>query len=198
MKGRIWSLYGVLPVLAAVCAVAAVCMWCSRSGGVSVDIGFDNRIELTSQEIRRIEQIGEWELLSIRSEVVVDTLRKGFFSDDRLVAIYTGTPRIGVDLKRVEEEWVHTDGDTVNLLLPSVRLLDERFVDEARTKVFYESGTWSNQARKEMYERARRKMLEQCVTQERLLQAEENARKQFTVMFQTLGFRVVNIKFVKK
>lgn len=49
----------------------------NRKGGISVEVGFDDRIELTSQEIRRIEQIGQWEFLSVQSEVVADTLRKG-------------------------------------------------------------------------------------------------------------------------
>ena len=33
----------------------------NRKGGISVEAGFDDRIELTSQEIRRIEQIGQWD-----------------------------------------------------------------------------------------------------------------------------------------
>ena len=70
-----------------------------------MEVGFDDRIELTSQEIRRIEQIGQWEFLSVQSEVVADTLRKGFFTDDRLVAVYTGVPRIGIDMNRVTGEW---------------------------------------------------------------------------------------------
>ena len=37
----------------------------NRKGGISVEVGFDDRIKLTSQEIRRIEQIGQWEFLSV-------------------------------------------------------------------------------------------------------------------------------------
>ena len=81
----------------------------NRKGGISVEAGFDDRIELTSQEIRRIEQIGQWEFLSVQSEVVADTLRKGFFTDDRLVAVYTGVPRIGIDMNRVAGEWARRD-----------------------------------------------------------------------------------------
>lgn len=186
------------PVVLILCAVAVVLVWCSRAGGTYVEVGFDNRIELTSQEIRRIEQIGEWEFLSVRSEVVVDTMQRGFFSDDRLVAIYTGTPRLGIDMGKVGEGWAEAAGDTVRLQLPPVQLLDGRFIDEARTKVFYESGTWSNQARKEMYEKARHKILAKCVTPDNLMQAEENARRQFTAMFRALGFHTIDIKFVKK
>ena len=122
----------------------------NRKGGISVEAGFDDRIELTSQEIRRIEQIGQWEFLSVQSEVVADTLRKGFFTDDRLVAVYTGVPRIGIDMNRVTGEWAQAHGDTVTLRLPAVHLLDKNFIDEARTKVFYESGKWPNGARRDV------------------------------------------------
>ena len=118
----------------------------NRKGGISVEVGFDDRIKLTSQEIRRIEQIGQWEFLSVQSEVVADTLRKGFFTDDRLVAVYTGVPRIGIDMNRVTGEWAQAHGDTVTLRLPAVHLLDKNFIDEARTKVFYESGKWTAHA----------------------------------------------------
>lgn len=186
------------PVLLATVAVAAVLWWCGRHGGTYVEAGFDNRIELTSQEIRRIEDIGEWEFLSIRMEVVVDTLREGILSDDRLVAVYTGTPRLGIDMHEAGEGWVWAAGDTVRLQLPPVHLLDNRFVDEARIRFFYESGTWSNRARKEMYARAHRKMLSRCMTPDNLKQAEENARRQFTALFRALGFQTIDIKFVKK
>lgn len=194
-KIGIFGLGGIVAVAGVVLAVTA---WCGGSGGTYVKAGFDNRIELTSQEVRHIEEIGEWEFIAVRCEVVVDTLRKGFFSDDRLVAIYTGTPRLGIDLGRVERDWVMVAGDTVTLSLPPVGLLDEHFVDEARTRVFYESGTWTGGARKEMYVRACRKMREQCMTKENLYQAEENARKQFAAMFRALGFQTIVIKFVKK
>lgn len=186
------------PVLLALAAVVAVLWWCGGRGGTHVEIGFDNRIELTSQEIRRIEDIGEWEFLSIRSEVVVDTLREGFLSDDRLVAVYTGTLRLGIDLHEAGEGWAQADADTVHVQLPAVRLLDNRFIDEARTRFFHESGTWSNQARKEMYGRARGKMLALGVTTDNLRQAEENARRQFTAMFRALGFHTVNVEFAKR
>ena len=64
-------------VLVLVLAVWAVLAW-RRGGGVDVQVGFDPRIELTAQEISRIERIGQWEFLSVQSEVVADTLRKGF------------------------------------------------------------------------------------------------------------------------
>ncbi|MCD8317543.1 MAG: DUF4230 domain-containing protein [Paraprevotella sp.] len=182
--------------LIAVAVIVLIVMW-KRKGGVPVEAGFDSRIELTGQEIRRIEQIGQWEFLSVQAEVVADTVRSGIFSDDRLVAVYTGVPRIGIDMKMVEPDWVSTRGDTVALRLPAVHLLDKAFIDEARTRIFNESGKWSNGARRELYGKAYRKMLRQCLTASNLKRAEDNARRQFDAMFKAMGFRVVEIAFVK-
>lgn len=182
--------------VAAVVLAGLVVVW-NRRGGVSMEVGFDPRIELTAQEIRRIEQIGQWEFLSVQSEVVADTLREGFFTDDRLVAVYTGVPRIGIDMNRVEGEWVRAHGDTVSLCLPAVHLLDKDFIDEARTVVFYESGKWPNSARRDLYDQAYRKMLRQCLTPSNMQRAENHARNQFTAMFRALGFHTVEIRFVE-
>ncbi len=186
-----------LAVAAALAASVALLTKWNREGGMSVEAGFDDRIELTSQEIRRIEQIGQWEFLSVQSEVVEDTLRKGFFTDDRLVAVYTGVPRIGIDMDRVAGGWVRAHGDTVTLRLPAVHLLDKDFIDEARTKVFYESGKWENGARRDLYDRAYGKMLRQCLTPSNMRRAETNARNQFTALFRALGFHTVEIRFTR-
>lgn len=186
--------YGML-ALAGVAVLIAGAVWWNRNGGVEIGGGFDNRIELTPQEIRRIEEIGEWEFLSVQTETVADTLRKGFFTDDRLVVIYTGTLRLGIDMQHVKDNWTRVHGDTVTLHLPVVRLLDKHFIDEARTKVFYESGAWTNQARRELYYKAYNSMVRKCLTRENLRQAEGNARQQFATMFHALGFNTVEITF---
>ena len=74
---------------------------------------------------------------------MVDTIRKGFFSDDKLARIYYGTLRIGIDTRQLKEGWLKTEGDSILVTLPDVQLLDRHFIDEARTKSFYERGRWS-------------------------------------------------------
>ena len=59
----------------------------NRKGGISVEVGFDDRIKLTYQEIRRIDQIGQWALLSFHSHNVDDALIKVIFPYTRLVDI---------------------------------------------------------------------------------------------------------------
>ena len=83
--------------------------------------------------IRSIEQIGEWSFLEIDDEEMVDTLRRGVFSKSELVRIYYGTLRIGFNLKETREGWLAMSGDTLVAKLPPVKLLDDNFIDEART-----------------------------------------------------------------
>jgi uncharacterized SAM-binding protein YcdF (DUF218 family) len=99
-------------------------------------IGANQQIDITPQQIQSIKEIGEWEFLSISDEEMVDTIRHGIFSDDHLVRIYYGTMRLGVNLKQVEPGWIVTRGDTIEITLPQISLLDHDFIDEARTKSF--------------------------------------------------------------
>ena len=102
--------------------------------------GSDDRIDVTPTQIMSIKAIGEWEFLSVNAEELVDTVRKGFFTDDELARIYYGTLRLGIDMGKLESDWIEASGDSVMLLLPKVGLLDAAFIDEARTKSFFESG----------------------------------------------------------
>ena len=57
-----------------------------------------SEVIMTPSQIESIRRIGQWEFMSINDEELVDTIRKGFFSDDHLVRIYYGTLRLGIDL----------------------------------------------------------------------------------------------------
>ena len=163
---------------------------------LSVQLVSSNAIDLTPTQIRSIERIGRWEFLAISDEELVDTLRnRTFQKDDRLVRIYHGTLRLGVDLARCEEGWVQTLGDTVRLTLPPIQLLSDNFIDEARTRSFYERGTWDARAKEQMYQKAARQMKQRCLSHAKIQQAQDNARTQFTSLFRTFGFAHVNIQF---
>jgi hypothetical protein len=154
-----------------------------------------DRIELTPVQIQSIRDIGQWEFLSVTDEELVDTVRKGLFRDDHLVRIYYGTMRLGIDLAKVSEGWITTSGDSVVLTLPPVGLLDERFIDEARTQSFHESGRWSAHDREALYQKARRQMLAHGLTPQNLRSAEDNADAQFRRLLRSMGFEQVIIRF---
>ncbi len=160
-----------------------------------VEITADQRIDITPEQIQSIKAIGEWEFLSISDEEMVDTIRKGIFSDDHLVRIYYGTMRLGINLKQVKSGWISTNGDTLNIMLPQIALLDKDFIDEARTKSFFESGSWSPKDREAMMRRAYQRMLQRGLTPQNLEAARVNGDAQVRQVMQGMGFKHVKIQY---
>jgi hypothetical protein len=148
---------------------------------------------MTPSQIEDIRRIGQWEFMALNDEELVDTIRKGFFSDDHLVRIYYGTVRLGINMHQVEPGWIVATGDSITVTLPQPGLLDKDFIDEARTKSFYQSGKWSHQDRDKLYQKAYRQMLGHSLTKENLRIARENGETQFRRMMKTMGFDHVSI-----
>ena len=163
--------------------------------GDHITIGTDNRIELTPTQIQSMKAIGEWEFLSVSAEEMVDTVRKGIFRDDELVRIYYGTLRLGLNMHRLQQGWIKTEGDSVAMTLPKIGLLDKDFIDEARTKPFFESGKWKPEDRDALYRKAYTQMMNHCLTQENLQAAEHNAEEQLRNMMRSMGISNVRITF---
>ena len=106
--------------------------------GDYIDFGPSSAIDVTPTQIQSMNAIGEWEFLSVSAEELVDTVRKGFFSNDELVRIYYGTLRLGVNMHQVEPGWITTSGDSITMNIegniftssPSTRFLSgERTVE---------------------------------------------------------------------
>lgn len=165
--------------------------------GDHITIGTDNRIELTPTQIQSMKAIGEWEFLSVSAEEMVDTVRKGIFRDDELVRIYYGTLRLGLNMHRLQQGWIKAEGDSVAMTLPKIGLLDKDFIDEARTKPFFESGKWKPEDRDALYRKAYTQMMNHCLTQENLQAAEHNAEEQLRNMMRSMGISNVRITFEK-
>jgi hypothetical protein len=179
------------------CVVALAALWWIVSGISQSEVTLDvnQEIDLTPEQITSIEAIGEWEFLAIANEELVDTTRKGFFKDDHLVRIYYGTVRLGINMKNVEPGWIQTGGDSIVVTLPQPSLLDKNFIDEARTKSFFETGKWSHQDRDKLYQKAYRQMLTHCLTPANLRSARENGEALFTKMMKSIGYERVSIRW---
>lgn len=186
-----------LILLGAVLVIAGAFWLRSCTKGDYIEIGADNAIDASPTQIQSIKDIGEWEFLSVSLEELADTVRKGFFSDDELARIYYGTLRIGINMHQVEPGWLTAEGDSVSLSLPPVALLDRDFIDEARTKPFFETGTWKPEDREALYRLAHKNMLAHGLTKENLATAEDNAREQITSLMKTMGYKKVTIIFKK-
>lgn len=167
----------IFMALIAVAIAVLMMVRCTRESDApfGIDFGINKGIEVTPNVLTEVKKIGQWEFLSISDEEMVDTVRKGFFTDDELIRIYYGTLRLGIDFSQCEGEWIRTDGDSIILDLPPVKLLDDDFLDETRTQPFIESGKWSNADRQQMTERAKAIMRERCLTPENLELAQKTA-----------------------
>ena len=187
-----------ITIAAAVIVVVILAIWLYHSlSDARLEMGADDSIGLTPTQIESIKAVGEWEFLSVSTEELVDTTRKRLFSDDQLVRIYYGTLRLGVNMNQVEPGWIQQRNDTLFLTLPKVGLLDHDFIDEARTKSFFESGTWKAADREALYKRAYKKMITHCLTPANLSTAEENARESFRKLLRSMGYPKADIEFEK-
>lgn len=191
---RYWWL---LAIAAIAVAVAVVVKSVENNPPVQVAVVRNTRIDVTPEEIRSVRQIGQWEFLSVSTEEMVEWHRKHFMGDDHLTRIYSGTLRLGIDMQQASDDWFASLPDsTCRLRLPAITLLDTLFIDEARTRSFYEKGSIPPEAREQLYRQARQAMLRRLLTPANLQAAEENARSQFTHIFAAMGFKKIDITFI--
>ena len=165
------------------------------TNGTSLNIKQNKQIDLTPTLIKSIEEIGEWEFLQLTDEELIDTVKHGFFGDSELARIYYCTLRLGINLHQAPPGWIVQDKDTLRLSLPPIQLLDQDFIDEARTKAFFESGKWTEADRKQLYERAYSRMKQRSLTPANIAIAQANARQQIENMMKSMGFKNVKTGF---
>lgn len=183
----------IITLLVLVALIGGFAYWLNKDNTVSVNE--EAQTTLSPTQIQSVEAIGEWEFLSVSDEELVDTVRHGFFGDDELVRIYYGTLRLGINLKDAKEDWLQADHDTIVCTLPPIKLLDNNFIDEAKTRSFFESGKWTGNDRQDMYNRAYAAMKRRCLSPSNLSTARSNAQSQFFNMFKTMGYANVKVRF---
>ena len=177
------ALWGVIVIAAIIIGVK----FCKSTNRTEVQISVDEKIDITPTIITSMKEIGEWEFLSVEDEELIDSVKKSFFRDDRLVRIYYGKLSLGINMHKAGPKWAEQRGDSIILQLPKVELLDNDFIDEARTRAFIEAGNWSDADRNDMYKRAYNLMLKRCMTRENIETAKTNAQAQLAKMMRTLG-----------
>ena len=180
--------YGIILLTILALILAGTIYWLNKDNTVGVTT--EEQTTLSPTQVESIEAIGEWEFLAISNEELVDTVRHGFFGDDQLVRIYYGTLRLGINMKDVKEGWIQANAgkDSIVCTLPPIRLLDNNFIDEARTRSFFEEGKWTGADRQALYDRAYAQMKKRCFTPANIRIAQRNARQQFRDMFKAMGF----------
>ena len=124
----------------------------------------------------------------------MDTVRRGLIGSSELIRIYYGTLRLGINLNDTISGWLNAHGDTIDVVMPRIKLLDTDFIDEARTEAFYETGKWSPEEMNSLYKVAKKKMIDRCMTKENIEIAQENAKAQMYNLLNGLGYNTINIQ----
>ena len=90
-----------ITVLLIVIAVVVGLLWfCNKDN--HIEVASNEKIDITPEQIRSIEEIGQWEFLAINDEELVDTVERGFIRDKELVRIYYGTMRLGINIQSAD------------------------------------------------------------------------------------------------
>lgn len=186
----------IIIILTLVVIIGGCLYWWNKDN--KVEGGSVGETTISPTQVKSIESIGQWEFLSVSDEELIDTTRHGFFGDDKLVRIYYGTLHLGIDMKDVKEGWMKADQDTITCTLPPIKLLDNNFIDEAKTHSFFETGKWTGKDRQDLYNRAYSAMKKRCLSQANITSAENNAQSQFFKMMKAMGFSNVKVEFEKR
>ncbi len=199
IKTIVSSLRGKV-LLAVALVIAVLALWWGVRASTHLETSV-SEFSTTASRIEAIKQIGEWEFLAISDEEIVDTTgvvkRIWPLPDGKkyLARIYKGTLRLGFDLQSdAPENWITVSGDSVSAVLPGIRLLDERFIDETATKPLMEDGDWTSADRQRLYVKAARQMKARCLTESNCERARGIAIEQVTELLKSLGFRQVSVK----
>lgn len=151
----------------------------------------------TPMEVENVRSIGQWEFLTLTDEEIADTVRHNFFGDNELSRVYYGTLRLGSDLSKAGDDFVSANKDSIVVTLPEITLLDNNFIDEARTKALIEDGKWTEADREALTSKAERMMRKRSLTKENYQKAAENACIQVKALFHAMGYKHVEVNIRK-
>ena len=163
----------------------------------SISLGPDNEgISIDSTQLKSVRDIGQWEFLTVSDEELVDSTAGRLLGSDRQITrIYYGTLRLGIDMTKLGDKAIRLHEDTLDVKLPPVQLLDQEFIDETRTRSFYEKGSWSHSDRKALYEKAKRQMESRCLTEDNFNITQARAVEEVARLFESMGYAYVDVHF---
>ena len=152
--------------------------------------------------IKQIQSLSRLETASFTIEKIIDEGTTGdnvfqrLLFGDKILLIAHGQAIAGFDLSQVSEKDIQVDGKNLRILLPKPQLLTV-VLDNTQTRVYDRQRGILSTDGKDLETQARiaaEKSIRDAACQGNILQqAADNARKQLTVSFYSLGFETVEI-----
>ena len=111
----------------------------------------------------------------------------------RIVIIGKGKLIAGADLKKLNEQSIFVQGDSVSLLLPPAEILDA-IMNPSDFETFSETGEWSSEAVTAVKVKARKKMIEKALQQGILNKANTRSIALLENFLRGFGFKKITVK----
>lgn len=136
-------------------------------------VATNENVVSTKAVLDSIRSIGQWELMSIDVQADVDTVQSRWFGlrKERLQRRYHGRISLGINMQ---------DCTDLNNL-PPASVLDTNFIDESQTELIIcenEAMEQDPKLKAAMLNKARRMMLRDAATQQRLNECEQKAKNE--------------------
>lgn len=199
MKIRLRTAAALTGILLIVVLAVAIAIHFKTDGNSIVESKTEERDNSLPVVLDSIKTIGQWSMLSINTDVEADTVDNGFLGTKirrKPVRVrYHGTLHYGIDMTELREDWAKVHGDTIDISLPAVKLLDERILDETDVKVIEGSQDFINRPAVGAALAAKAKRLMIAEGDKRKDEARRNAEETITRIFKYHGFKTVRITF---
>lgn len=192
--------YAVLVVLAIMAIIVLFFVGKAVVATSAVDVKAEKRVEMTPAVIDSLRAIKQWELAVVPVKTVVDTVERKWMGivKNLISKKYEGRISIGVDLQKVSSISYTVNGDTINLVVSDVCVLDSNFIDETKTEVLRSDNDdfeRRKEVRRDMLERARQKMLSEGVSPLVFADCRRRAASELTERFRCIGYSSVSVVF---
>ncbi|MEO8110627.1 MAG: DUF4230 domain-containing protein [Ginsengibacter sp.] len=166
-------------------------------------------IEETPVIIKEINTLAQLITITYSDEVVMDKIKTGnglpslmsagmnmilVPSSERLVIIGRGKVIAGVDLKKLQQNDVHTFGDSIHVNLPRAQILNT-IVNPSGFETFDEKGEWTEAEVTELKVKIKNEITKRAVQQNILQQAGDRSKNIIETFLKSTGFKKVSITF---
>ncbi|MBQ5778447.1 MAG: DUF4230 domain-containing protein [Paludibacteraceae bacterium] len=201
----------IILVILVIIAILASAAYIAIEKGL-LDFKSDNlKIDETANVVKEIKNISEFTSACFYEEIILQEKKTsnvvdnsivneiaGFFGKkeglitDEIVIIAKGKVRAGFNLKKMSEDDIHINGDTLTINLPEAEIFDV-IVNPSDFDIYIENGIWDEQKVAALKNKAVTKIQEDALSDGILVKASQSGVKRLSEMFKAFGFSVVKI-----
>ena len=201
----------IILVILVIIAILASAAYIAIEKGL-LDFKSDNlKIDETANVVKEIKNISEFTSACFYEEIILQEKKTsnvvdnsivneiaGFFGKkeglitDEIVIIANGKVRAGFNLKKMSEDDIYINGDTLTINLPEAEIFDV-IVNPSDFDIYIEDGIWDEQKVAALKNKAVTKIQEDALSDGILAKASQSGVKRLSEMFKSFGFSVVKI-----